>query len=73
MGRLAPGLLRAPQGQTAEPLELFLILPPNFASAAALTAAKSIAVAPDFLLLDCVANDVLSALPPPASGAGLRI
>jgi hypothetical protein len=29
------GLLRAPPGQTGEPLELFLILPPNFASAAA--------------------------------------
>jgi hypothetical protein len=31
----APGLLRAPPGQTGEPLELFLILPPNFAVAAA--------------------------------------
>jgi hypothetical protein len=30
----APGLLRAPSGQAGEPLELFLILPPNFASAA---------------------------------------
>ena len=30
-----PGLLRAPAGQAGEPLELFLILPPNFASAAA--------------------------------------
>jgi len=31
----APGLLRAAPGQTGEPLELFLILPPNFAIAAA--------------------------------------
>jgi superfamily II DNA or RNA helicase len=31
----APGLLRAPPGQAGEPLKLFLILPPNFASAAA--------------------------------------
>jgi len=31
----APGLLRAPPGQAGEPLELFLILPPNFADAAA--------------------------------------
>jgi superfamily II DNA or RNA helicase len=31
----SPGLLRAPRGPSAEPLELFLILPPNFASAAA--------------------------------------
>ena len=30
-----PALLRAPLGQTGEPLKLFLILPPNFASAAA--------------------------------------
>jgi superfamily II DNA or RNA helicase len=30
-----PGLLRAPPGQAGEPLELFLILPPNFAVAAA--------------------------------------
>jgi superfamily II DNA or RNA helicase len=30
-----PGLLRAPPGQSGEPLKLFLILPPNFASAAA--------------------------------------
>jgi superfamily II DNA or RNA helicase len=30
-----PGLLRAPPGQTGEPLKLFLILPPNFAAAAA--------------------------------------
>ena len=31
----APTLLRAPPGQQGEPLELFLILPPNFAAAAA--------------------------------------
>jgi superfamily II DNA or RNA helicase len=31
----APGLLRAPPGRAGEPLELFLILPPNFAAAAA--------------------------------------
>src|SRR5580658_9245100 len=31
----APGLLRAPPSQAGEPLELFLILPPNFAAAAA--------------------------------------
>jgi superfamily II DNA or RNA helicase len=31
----APGLLRAPPGRIGEPLELFLILPPNFAAAAA--------------------------------------
>ncbi len=31
----APALLRAPPGQAGEPLQLFLILPPNFASAAA--------------------------------------
>jgi len=31
----APSLLRAPPGQNGEPLELFLILPPNFPSAAA--------------------------------------
>jgi superfamily II DNA or RNA helicase len=31
----APGLLRAAPGQAGEPLELFLILPPNFASATA--------------------------------------
>jgi superfamily II DNA or RNA helicase len=31
----APGLLRAPPGQAGEPLELFLILPPNFAAVAA--------------------------------------
>src|SRR5580658_3650595 len=30
-----PCLLRAPPGQPGEPLELFLILPPNFADAAA--------------------------------------
>ena len=30
-----PGLLRAPPGQPGEPLELFLILPPNFAAAVA--------------------------------------
>ncbi len=30
-----PGLLRAAPGQTGEPLQLFLILPPNFAAAAA--------------------------------------
>jgi superfamily II DNA or RNA helicase len=31
----APGLRRAPSGQAGEPLELFLRLPPNFATAAA--------------------------------------
>src|SRR5579862_8772355 len=30
-----PGLFRAPPGQPGEPLELFLILPPNFAAAVA--------------------------------------